>query len=59
MTEHGVECERESETQDGANEERREDGLLLPLDLESGTREEVGRDRNERDETCNETDGKL
>ena len=54
MTEHGVECERESETQDGANEERREDGLLLPLDLESRACQKVGRDRNECNETCNE-----
>lgn len=44
----GVEGEREAETDDGADEERAEDQLLLPLDLDGGAGEEVAGDADER-----------
>lgn len=48
MTAERVEGEREAETDDGADEERAEDQLLLPLDLDGGPGEEVAGDSNER-----------
>jgi len=51
MTEDGVECEREPETQDGANEERREDGLLLPLHLKGWSGQKVGCNSDESNKT--------
>ena len=40
----------EAEADDGSDEERREDGLLLPLDVRRGSTDKVERHRDERDE---------
>jgi len=46
----GVKGPGEAEADDGSDEERREDGLLLPLDVRWGSTDKVERHRDERDE---------